>query len=307
MKLSLKFLLATLLVAAIATPVRAAESEVDPDKNVRGPRDLALTCRSDFDNTSLPYRLYLPSAYDGKQSVPLLVALHGTSGNANTYFDQSTYGNGIYQREAEQRGIAILCPSEGDPIGRPTEWRGVGELHVMTALEDVCRRFQIDRDRIVLTGQSMGGTGTTYLCCRYPDLFDLLNLLRPSNRVLVGFKIDGAGLLEILEDNIRQEKSFDGQFLVQVSGCRYAFDRSRPAGERIVDSDIDPQRTYIVACTEGLLSRGDMLHLAGRLGKIEYEELELTNITAAWRYIDKHNGIINTQLDGRVRDVTKEP
>lgn len=91
-------------------------------------------------------------------------------------------------------------------------------------------------------------------------LFDLLNLLRPSNRVLVGFEIDGAGLLEILEDNIRQQNSFDG----------------------------------------------DMLHLAGRFGKINYEELKLTNITAAWRYIDKHNGTINAQLDGRVRDVTNK-
>lgn len=97
---------------------------------------------------------------------------------------------------------------------------------------------------------------------------------------------------------------FDGEFLVQVSGCRYAFDRSRPVGQRIVESDIDPQRTYSVACVEGLLSRGDMLHLAGRFGKIEYEERELTNITAAWRYIDKRNGIIDAQLDSRVRDVT---
>lgn len=568
MKHLLNLLLATLLAAAIATPVHAAEREGDADQDVCGPRDLALTCHSAFDNADHPYRLYLPSAYDGKQAVPLLVALHGTGGDQNKYFDHPTYGDGIYKREAEQRGIAILCPSEGDPLGRPTEWRGVGELHVLRALEDVCRDFKVDRDRIVLTGQSMGGTGTTYLCCRYPDLFaagiplastyghltllenlrhvptfyvqgaedwpiyaqdgpiriinrleqlgydarlwmvpdvghntmeittpqvldwalqqrlvkhprrvthraylpihgraywaeisaldeigpfaeidaevtsasdillhrirnvrqfilrpdaqlldcsqelrihfagetvaeslmvncdsdqqvrfdrsqdgiwkatveprvvrpytnfrthrigrvaasptpdgeaettlgswttdsmrdalgtdiaiatgrhyrglpvtpgqdvylfDLLNLLRPSNRVLVSFKIDGAGLLEILEDNIRQENSFDGEFLVQVSGCRYAFDRSRPVGQRIVESDIDPQRTYSVACVEGLLSRGDMLHLAGQFGKIEYEERELTNITAAWRYIDKRNGIINAQLDGRIRDVT---
>lgn len=138
-------------------------------------------------------------------------------------------------------------------------------------------------------------------------LFDLLNLWRPSNRVLVSFKIDGVGLLEILEDNIRQENSYDGQFLVQVSDCRYAFDRSRPSGARIVESDIDPQRTYSVACVEGLLSCGDMIHMAGRFGMIEYEELELTNITVAWRYIEKHNGRINAPLDGRVRDVTNKP
>ena len=131
----------TILVAtAILAPVRAAEREVDDDADVCGPRDLALTCHSDFDDADHPYRLYLPSAYDGKQAVPLLVALHGTGGNQDKYFDHPTYGDGIYKREAEKRGIAILCPSEGDPLGRPTEWRGVGEFHVLTALEDVCRR-----------------------------------------------------------------------------------------------------------------------------------------------------------------------
>lgn len=164
-------LLVTLLAAAITMPINAAGGTGETVQDVRGPRDMALTCHSDFDNAEHPYRLYLPSAYDGEQAVPLLVALHGTGGDQNKYFDHPTYGDGIYKHEAEKRGIAILSPSEGDPLGLPTEWRGVGELHVLRALEDVCRNFKIDRDRIVVTGQSMGGTGTTYLCCRYPDLF----------------------------------------------------------------------------------------------------------------------------------------
>ena len=45
------------------------------------------------------------------------------------------------------------------------------ELHVLAALDDVKRRFRIDSDRIVCTGLCMGGTGTTYLCSRYPDVF----------------------------------------------------------------------------------------------------------------------------------------
>ncbi|NLF70388.1 MAG: prolyl oligopeptidase family serine peptidase [Candidatus Anammoximicrobium sp.] len=137
----------------------------------RGPADLHLAFASPFDGSQQPYRLYLPSAYDGSQPLPLLVALHGTGGDQNKYFDHETYQDGIYKSEAEKRGIAVVCPFGGDAQGRPTEWRGVGELHVLAALEDVQRRFRIDPDRIVCTGQSMGGTGTTYLCCRYPDVF----------------------------------------------------------------------------------------------------------------------------------------
>lgn len=152
-------LLAILVAAAIAAPVRAVEGSGDAVQRVRGPRDLALTCHSDFDNAEHPYRLYLPSANDGEQAAPLLVALHGTGGDQNKYFDHPTYGDGIYKREAEKRGIAIPAPSGGDPLSLPTEWRGVGELHVLRAFEDVCRNFKIDRDRIELTGQSTPKTG----------------------------------------------------------------------------------------------------------------------------------------------------
>ena len=135
-------------------------------------------------------------------------------------------------------------------------------------------------------------------------MIDLLNWLRPFNRSLIRFDIDGKTLLEITEDNIREEKPYDGQFLVQVSGCRYAFDRSRPRGRRIVDTDIKPDRTYRIVCYSSLLSRGDALHLGERFGKIPYEELELTNISTAWRYIDQCGGQIDARIDGRVRDLT---
>jgi len=39
-------------------------------------------------------------------------------------------------------------------------------------------------------------------------------------------------------------------------------------------------------------------------GKIRYEELEITNVTAAWHYIVNNNGVLNAELAGRVRDVT---
>ena len=61
-------------------------------------------------------------------------------------------------------------------------------------------------------------------------MIDLLNWLRPFNRGLIRFEIDGRSLLEIIEDKIRREKPYDGQFLVQVSGSRYTFDRPKPRG-----------------------------------------------------------------------------
>ena len=136
------------LMLAVALGAGAGSS-LAGDEASRGPCDLALSYRSPIDDTDQPYRLYLPSAYDGTQRLPLFIALHGTGGDQNKYFDHPAYGDGIYKREAEKRGIAVVCPH-----GRgTTEYRGIGENDVLTVVEEVCRRFLIDRDRIVCSGQ----------------------------------------------------------------------------------------------------------------------------------------------------------
>lgn len=137
-------------------------------------------------------------------------------------------------------------------------------------------------------------------------LVDLINWIRPTERCLSLFEMTGRELLEIIEENIRNEAK-DARFLVQVSGCRYAFDRGRPQGQRIVESDIDPERTYSVVCESHSLTRTDTMHLAGRYGKIPYRNLDLTSISTAWRFINRSNGRIEGRLEGRVKDVTARP
>jgi len=569
----MRILLTILLVSPPMFTAAATTFAADP---IRTPADLPLTYRSEVDGSTQPYRVYLPSAYDGKRRLPLFVALHGTGGDQNKYFDHPTYGNGIYIKEVEKRGIVLVCPH-----GRgTTEYRGVGEHDVFSVIREVCRKFLIDEDRIICSGQSMGGTGTTYLCCRYPDVFaagvplastyghislvynlrhvpmfyvhggkdwpvyakegplpitkemqrlgyngrlwmipdsphntmsvstaavldwslkqkrvahprrvtfrayfpihgkaywveiqeierigyfaeidasaqpdntilasiknakrialrpesellklgepirvvvngreafagrcsakeeirlalgngawtgtvgprkvrpptayrthkigtvvvppeqprycdtsggkmrrlppppegvaetsmgswmadmmrdatgadvaiysrrhyrgipltegqdvfiiDLFDWIRPSNCNLSTFEISGGGLLEIIEDNIRNSKK-EVEFLLQVSGCRYEFDRSRPKGKRIVQTDLEPDRNYTVVCQRGILGRGDKCFLAGHFEKIPYENLEITNISAAWRYIHKCGGRIEGKLDGRVKEVS---
>ena len=64
MKHQVQRLLPILVAAAFMKPAGGTENETEVDKDVRGPRDLALTYRSDFDNANRPYRLYLPSGSD---------------------------------------------------------------------------------------------------------------------------------------------------------------------------------------------------------------------------------------------------
>lgn len=159
---------------------RAIERGRAPFERVRGYERMAFFSR--LDGTAQEYELFVPPAYrpDGRRTWPLLVTLHGYSGNAGDYF-RNTFG---LARDYEN-GESLLAhgrhgtpPTRGPmfvigPTGRgQSYYRHAGEIDVLEAIEDVRRRFPgIDPDRIYITGGSMGGTGAAYLPYRHPDLF----------------------------------------------------------------------------------------------------------------------------------------
>ncbi len=525
-------------------------------KNVNGPVDLALKYKSPADDTNQPFRLFLPSAYDGVTPLPLLIVLHGSSGTQDTYFDQASYGDGLYKRLADERNMMVLSPHA---YGL-TEFRGIGELDVLCVLDFVQERVPVDEERVVLTGLSMGGTGSSFLCCRYPHLFaggapigscyedlalipnlrhlpmyyiqgaddwpiygkegpipiskrleeldydvifwvvpdtphnavvrtanevfewtdkrravkhpksitynaylpihgraywteirefktpgppaklqadivsgnwisirienatqialfpdsplfdlatqismevngtalpgvickaneeirlaskenvwraevgprklrpltayrthkigsvekaptqdeypessmgnwmtdamrhaagtdiaiynqkhyrgmsvkdgqdlyliDLFDWIRPYAWCLSTMELSGQVLLAILEDNLRDGENVRN-LLVQVSGCRYTFDRNRPFEDRIVDSDIDPERTYSIVCEKQAVSR-ENIWLADLFEQIPHTDLEISIISAAWSYIEQCNGQVSGVLEERVKEL----
>ena len=132
-------------------------------------------------------------------------------------------------------------------------------------------------------------------------LMDLINWLRPSDAALAVFALRGSDLLNIIEMNLNDDAR-DDKFLVQVSGCRYRFDRSRPAGSRIIETDIQPQREYKIVCNSSAITRTDTLHLGGHFGKLGHEMLEPNLLSAAWRFAVKNEGRISARLENRVSE-----
>jgi len=132
-------------------------------------QDLQLSYRSTIDGTDQPYRMYVPSSYRPDQPIPLVIALHQTGADENSFFeDESHYPSkeGL-KNAAETYGVLAVCPNaRGNTV-----YRGMGENAVLCVLEDVQKRFIVDPDRIYLTGHSMGGTGSADLALHHPDLF----------------------------------------------------------------------------------------------------------------------------------------
>ncbi len=131
---------------------------------------IALGYVSDVDGSVQPYGVILPKGYDGKTPLRLDVVLHGSTRPVGiselrfiARFDEGDHENPL---PPDQPFIEL------HPLGRVENcYRWSGETDVFEAIEDVCRRYNIDRDRIVLRGMSMGASGTWHLGLKHPDRF----------------------------------------------------------------------------------------------------------------------------------------
>lgn len=110
---------------------------------------------------TIEYIVRPPRGYEPLLTYPLLVSLHGRHGRGE--FDMV-----FWKKEMEEReGLFLVCPTAG-----PAGWGSslAGHDNVLAVVEDVCRRYSIDPDRLYFTGASMGGGGSLEMGCHYPGL-----------------------------------------------------------------------------------------------------------------------------------------
>ena len=125
---------------------------------------------SAVDGSTQPYGLIVPQGYTPSQPIRLDVVLHGSSkphGMSELRF-MSRFDDGDSSTKAAPEADFI----ELHPLGRVENcYRWAGETDVFEAIEAVCRNYNIDRDRIVLRGMSMGASGTWHLGLKHPGRF----------------------------------------------------------------------------------------------------------------------------------------
>ena len=62
----------------------------------------------------MPYRLYVPTTWDGARALPILLFLHGAGADESTYFDMA---DGQLRKLAEQHGYIVVSPLGFTPMG----------------------------------------------------------------------------------------------------------------------------------------------------------------------------------------------
>lgn len=133
----------------------------------------------------LPYLIALPDNYDETRSYPLVLFLHGGGerGDDNQKQAKKTSIMQTLLNEQNKKDypcivIAPQCPDEiswnrWDLEENEIPWESEDDM--LDALMELCiitsETYSVDKNRIYISGLSIGGFGTWNLITRYPDYF----------------------------------------------------------------------------------------------------------------------------------------
>jgi predicted peptidase len=153
--LSMVFLLCPLLIAY------AEEGEKVPSKQ----KSMSFETQV-VKTVKLNYLLYLPKDYgkDKEQKFPLIMFLHGAGERGDDLEKVKIHGiPKIVEQKDDFPFIAVSpqCPEDS--------WWDTDALKAL--LDEIVAKYEVDPDRVYLTGLSMGGYGSWALGIAYPNKF----------------------------------------------------------------------------------------------------------------------------------------
>lgn len=111
------------------------------------------------------YLMFLPKDYvKGGKSSPMIVFLHGSGERGNDLEKVKAWGPpAIVEKNPDFPFIVISPQCPDGQKWNPTLLKGM--------IDDVMTKFNVDKNRVYLTGLSMGGFGAWELSIAYPDYF----------------------------------------------------------------------------------------------------------------------------------------
>ncbi|MEM9053623.1 MAG: prolyl oligopeptidase family serine peptidase [Bacteroidota bacterium] len=133
------------------------------------------------DSDSLPYRMLI-SDYDTMSTYPLVIFLHGSGESGTDNESQLKWGvmNFATSEVMANHHPIVIAPqkrqderwdnfSAEDMTMQSKPSRAMALLREL--IDELVEKFPVDRNRIYITGLSMGGFGAYDAISRYPDLF----------------------------------------------------------------------------------------------------------------------------------------
>ena len=119
-----------------------------------------------INGTIVHYTISIPKTYDSLGELPLILALH-FGGDQTTYYGQE-FLNFLVKPALESLDVIFLAPTCPSPVGWTDE---ISEGIVMALIDTVTTHYRINRNKILVTGFSLGGIGTWHYAAKFPQIF----------------------------------------------------------------------------------------------------------------------------------------
>jgi predicted peptidase len=153
----------TLLLLAFSSFAAAQEIKAEFNKEVKIQKNLS-------------YILDYPK--DTKSKIPLIVFLHG-SGERGSNLEIVKNHSPFTYKNLIKEPVAILAPQCPE-----NTWWDTDAVYFL--IREISEKYKIDKDRIYLTGLSMGGWGTLKLAGEHPEMFAAVAAVcAPTDRVML--------------------------------------------------------------------------------------------------------------------------
>jgi len=156
--MSTRLLWVTLLcLSGLAAAAPAQQLAASPQQAKHFEAQIRVTARLD-------YLLFLPEAYaKSKQRWPLMLFLHGAGESGTNLAKLMALGPPKIVETQPDFPFILVSPQS------PRDGWNPDTLNAL--LDEVIRKYRVDKDRVYLTGASMGGSGTWRLAAAHPEKF----------------------------------------------------------------------------------------------------------------------------------------
>ena len=146
-------------------------------RELLAPRFQTLAFEDEATGKTMEYNLFVPKGYDPDTSYPLVLFMAdgSTTGKGPEAPLKQGYGGILWATDESQADnpCFVLVPSYVGPENVVNDdWEVSDEVDMtLRLLESVVSQYNIDRNRLYTTGQSMGGMMSFYFNANHPDLF----------------------------------------------------------------------------------------------------------------------------------------
>ena len=156
-----------------------------PSKDEEGAAEEHIKFDSKYirDDGVMPYALYTPSTIDESQKTPLIVWLHG-SGEVGVG-EETFFNSGLLKTMNKWRrqgfNAYVICPHLTGSYNTGRWNKESTKENLQKLLDQVIDEYNIDPERIIVVGHSLGGQGALYMAHELPEYFSRCVVLSGYN------------------------------------------------------------------------------------------------------------------------------